>query len=275
MLSVWLSDDPGEVLARAGDGLRRDPVRHNVLLTLLHARVRSPQPGRYWTIWSGSTFLGLVFQSPLDFEATITPMGGEAVDAAVDAVVGAGVLLPGVNGEAATAARFAGAWTERTGGGARPYMGQRLYEVDTVVPARPTPGSCRPATEGDAALLTAWGAAFQQETGDTGGNPAETVQRRIGAGELFVWDDDGPTSMAGVSAPVAGTARVGPVFTPVEARGRGRASALVAAVSVSVRGGGDRCILYTDLGNPTSNGIYRALGYRVGMEALKYRFEYG
>jgi predicted GNAT family acetyltransferase len=30
--------------------------------------------------------------------------------------------------------------------------------------------------------------------------------------------------------------------------------------------------LYTDLGNPTSNSIYRSVGYQAVAEALRYRF---
>ena len=30
--------------------------------------------------------------------------------------------------------------------------------------------------------------------------------------------------------------------------------------------------LYTDLGNPTSNAIYRAIGYEAVAELLRYRF---
>jgi uncharacterized protein len=36
---------------------------------------------------------------------------------------------------------------------------------------------------------------------------------------------------------------------------------------------GYRCILCTDLGNPTSNCIYRRIGYRAVAEAIRYRFD--
>ena len=36
---------------------------------------------------------------------------------------------------------------------------------------------------------------------------------------------------------------------------------------------GHRCILHTDLGNPTSNSVYRRIGYRCVAEGLRYRFE--
>jgi predicted GNAT family acetyltransferase len=34
----------------------------------------------------------------------------------------------------------------------------------------------------------------------------------------------------------------------------------------------DTCILYTQLGNPTSNAIYRAIGYEPVVEVVRYRF---
>jgi predicted GNAT family acetyltransferase len=46
----------------------------------------------------------------------------------------------------------------------------------------------------------------------------------------------------------------------------------VAGVSERVLYAGLRCILYTDLGNPTSNSIYRSVGYQAVAEALRYRF---
>ena len=36
---------------------------------------------------------------------------------------------------------------------------------------------------------------------------------------------------------------------------------------------GHRCILYTDLGNPISNSVYRRIGYRAVAEGIQYRFE--
>ncbi|MEX2660100.1 MAG: GNAT family N-acetyltransferase, partial [Acidimicrobiales bacterium] len=75
-----------------------------------------------------------------------------------------------------------------------------------------------------------------------------------------------------LSPPVAGVTRVQAVYTPEERRGCGYASACVAAVSEVALAAGRRCILYTDLGNPTSNGIYRNIGYQAVAEALRYRF---
>jgi hypothetical protein len=161
---VRASGDPATVLVEAEAFLSGDPVRHNVILTLLHARIAFPEPGRYWIADVDGAPAGVVFQSPLDFFATITPMEPPAVAAVVDAIVEDGVILPGVNGAAATAARFAGQWTERTKSAASPVEGGRIYEVEKVIEAQPTAGALRPADEADRELLIDWMAAFQLET---------------------------------------------------------------------------------------------------------------
>jgi predicted GNAT family acetyltransferase len=270
---VRATDVPELVLREAQTFLESDPVRHNIILTLLNARVAAPEPGRYWMVDIDGRSAGVVFQSPIGFFATATPMPDEAVIAVVDAIVDQGVVLPGITGEAATAARFAGQWAEHTRSAAHPVQGQRIYEVDDVVEAAPVSGQLRLATDGDRDPLVAWVESFQAEIGEAPSPAAPTVDRRLASGELWIWDDGAPVSMLGLSGALAGVVRIGPVFTPPDRRAKGYASALVAAVSSAARASGHRCILYTDLSNPTSNAIYRAIGYRAVAEALRYEFD--
>jgi predicted GNAT family acetyltransferase len=63
------------------------------------------------------------------------------------------------------------------------------------------------------------------------------------------------------------------VYTPPGLRGRGYASALVAAVSqLALDRGAATCALATDLANPTANRIYQALGYRPVTDMTAYKF---
>ena len=78
--------------------------------------------------------------------------------------------------------------------------------------------------------------------------------------------------MAALTEPLEGVVRVRAVFTPHEKRNRGNGTACVAAVSQRALASGNRPILYTDLGNPTSNSIYRRIGYRAVAELLRYQF---
>lgn len=265
-------DSAAEALAAANDYLEQDPIRHNLILTLLHARSERPEPGRYWIVTNGERVEGVVFQSPLHFHATITPMPLEATDAVIETIAGQDLELPGVSGEAASAARFAGQWTEATKAAARPVQGQRIYEIDTVIPPIGVEGASRVAGADDGELLVDWFVQFGVETGEKALEVAQLVDRRVRLGQLWLWDNDGSVAMAARTGPTAGVVRIGPVYTPPGYRSRGYASALVASMSRGVLAEGNRCILYTDLGNPTSNSVYRAIGYRAVAEALKYDF---
>jgi predicted GNAT family acetyltransferase len=68
-------------------------------------------------------------------------------------------------------------------------------------------------------------------------------------------------SLAAVSPPAVGVARVGPAYTPAHWRRHGYGAAATAATSA------DHVVLYTDLANPTSNSIYQAIGYRSDHDA--------
>ncbi|WP_420713399.1 GNAT family N-acetyltransferase [Streptomyces sp. NRRL WC-3549] len=89
---------------------------------------------------------------------------------------------------------------------------------------------------------------------------------RIAHGGLVLWEDGGvPVSMAGVSRTVAGTARVSVVYTPPEHRGRGYAAAVTAGAGRTAReAGAGEVLLFADLANPTSNGVYLRIGDRAG-----------
>lgn len=90
-----------------------------------------------------------------------------------------------------------------------------------------------------------------------------TIDRRLAAGAQFLWHEGRPVSALALSPEIAGTVRIGPVYTPREHRGRGYASAAVARASLdALARGARRCMLFTDIANPTSNKIYAAVGFR-------------
>jgi predicted GNAT family acetyltransferase len=69
-------------------------------------------------------------------------------------------------------------------------------------------------------------------------------------------------ALAGITRQVAGVARVAPVYTPPEHRGRGYGAAATAAVSrQALDEGAADVVLYTDLDNAATNRLYARLGY--------------
>jgi ribosomal protein S18 acetylase RimI-like enzyme len=272
-IKIVYSEEPAWVLSHAGQFLASQPVLHNLLLTILHGRATVRERGRYWVAEDGDQAVGVVLQSPLSYPATITPMEPSVVAAMVDAIAQAGVHLPGVTGDAATAASFAGQWTEHSKSAATPFMGMRLYELLEMGEPPGVQGKVRRAEPKDRRLMIEWTQAFQVEVGEPTDDTEVRVDRGLAAGQLWMWEDGEAVSMAVARDPVEGVVRLSGVYTPTSRRKRGYAEACVHALSKYFRGLGNRCILYTDLANPTSNSVYRRIGYRAVAEALRYRFE--
>jgi uncharacterized protein len=201
-----------------------------------------------------------------------------AVDAAVRHLRAAGVTPPGVVAPVETARDFAAAWCAASGSASELALSLRLFELRGVIPARGAGGAFRPAEPADAGVLAEWAHAFFEEIGDPRDREyaVAEVGRRTAAERLFVWCDSRPVSMAGWAGRTPHGARVNFVYTPPEFRGRGYASACVAALSRHLLGGGRRfCCLFTDLTNTTSNHIYQQIGYRPVRDFARYTFSRG
>jgi GNAT superfamily N-acetyltransferase len=154
---------------------------------------------------------------------------------------------------------------------------QRLYRLDELATPTGVPGEARLASARDEAQLRRWYVEFMVEVGDVvpdyEGAAAHNVASGLAEGGFYVWVDGGQVvSMAARRPVVAGSARVGPVYTPPALRGRGYASAATAAVSRTILDEGAVPVLFADLANPTSNKIYQAIGYRAVEDRLVVAF---
>jgi predicted GNAT family acetyltransferase len=186
-------------------------------------------------------------------------------DALVERWLEADPELPSVTGVPATARAIADAWTKRTGGTSRRTMSEAMHVLTQArEPPRPARGTLRAGTPDDRDLLLAWMADFVAEAGlIDAAQAAAMVDARLRHNGLLLWDDSRPVSMIGVAPEVSGVVRIGPVYTPPQERRRGYAGSAVAAASRrALAAGAARCMLFTDLANPTSNKIYAEVGYR-------------
>jgi len=186
--------------------------------------------------------------------------------------------LPGVLGRVEHARAFAEGWAVATGRSWRPHMSERIFRLEAVIAPRPISGRLRTATPPDRSLVVRWIRAFQDEAlGEDDADAAETLTDRWLEGRgrtLFLWQDGGIVSLCGVGGTTPHGIRIGPVYTPPPARGRGYASALVAEASkLQLEAGRRFCFLFTDLANPTSNHIYQSIGYVPVSDVDDLRFE--
>lgn len=178
-------------------------------------------------------------------------------------LAGSGSALPGVGGVRAPAEAFAQEWAERTGSSLETVMEVGAFDLPTR-PMLPwvVPGHYRLASVDDLPLVDRWAQDFSDAV-ERHRTTVPTLEPAVGAGRVGLWvDRDRPVSMAYCSVVNGGVTRVSGVWTPPEHRGRGYASGVVAALSAERMDAGERCMLFTDLANPTSNKIYQAMGYR-------------
>jgi uncharacterized protein len=200
------------------------------------------------------------------------------------ALLAAGLMTPpsrAVLAPTRESGAFAARWGALTGQAARAGVAQRIYQATAITPPTGVPGAARLATEADRPLLIEWLTAFylevhRRDDREWAARAAiDTLDSRLASRDaaFLLWCDDVPVSLAGHVGPTPTGMRVGPVYTPPAYRGRGHGSAVTAAVSQRVLDSGrQRCFLYTDLGNPTSNHIYQAIGYQPVCDMDEYDF---
>ena len=164
-------------------------------------------------------------------------------------------------------------WARATGCVATLAMRQRAYSLTSVDDVTQTSGSLRVATLDDLDLVSEWISHFESEAlaNVAPQSSRGSAERRIAAGEIQLWCDPDPRTMAASVRPTKRTIAISSVYTPRAWRRRGYATACVAALSrLLLQRGFERCVLYTDLSNPTSNAIYTRIGYRPVRDFLMY-----
>jgi GNAT superfamily N-acetyltransferase len=285
-LIVELTEDPAAFLAAAEEHLAADPVVTTVVSTVTHRALEEVRRGapapphpRWWAVVrdGAGEVAGVAMRTApfAPYPLFVLPMRNEAALALARTLHDRGEPVDGVNG-ALPAARVVAEETARlTGRVASVHEHTRLHELGELLPPAPVPGELRAATGSgpDLALALAWFRAFEADAAEQAGRSAMEgaagyvdeagMRERISAGRVWFWLDEAgePVHLTGFNPPSFGVARVGPVYTPRQHRGRGYASAAVAEVSRRLLASGARVCLFTDQANPTSNKIYRALGY--------------
>jgi uncharacterized protein len=193
----------------------------------------------------------------------------------VDDLCHAGLSIPGVLGPEIVAKEFALCWSQQTGRVVQLEQRQRLYALRQVITPSTGSGTLRKAGQADASRIIGWWMGFHQEIfGEVDREEAtQAVSLRIGEGDIYLWEDGQPVSMAMKTRPLKKGISVNGVYTPPEFRGKGYATACVAGLSRLLLGAGwEYCALFTDLANPTSNSIYQKIGYRPVCDYEEYIF---
>jgi uncharacterized protein len=266
--------DADRFLRSVGPALEPHEAEHHMLLgvaTALRASAPSPANAAFFAAVSDASGLALAAlmapSRPLllasDRDDVTT-----ALEPLWSGLTASGHAPRKVLGTTQHAEAFAGGWERRTGCATRLRMRQRLHVLTDLRAVPAAPGVLRVAGRSDVQLVGDWITAFDREalgaaTFRDVGDARAAAERRVAAGEVYLWVDEEPRSMAARARPTARGIAVNAVYTPPEWRGRGYATACVAQLSAQLLDEGYAfCVLYTDLANRTSNAIYARIGYR-------------
>jgi uncharacterized protein len=283
-MQVRRFDDVAAFREVATPYLVRDEARHNLILGISSTLLHKPDLHPVFDLWvaaDGDEVAGAALRTPLFNLVLAQPANDPALGALVDRMIAEGQDLPGVVAASPEVEAFVGAWTAEHDVDPAILFRHGIYELREVMDVPSAPGVARPVTPADREQVIAWTLAFADEV-----FPDETdrerhvrlVDARLRATDdagLWLWEDGGgPVSLSGYGGSTPNGIRIGPVYTPPEHRGRGYATSLVTQQSRWLLGvGRSLCFLYTDLDNPTSNALYRRIGYRMVAEAREVRFD--
>lgn len=181
-----------------------------------------------------------------------------------------GEKIPGVIGPEDLAERFTTIWTEATDTQAAADHGLILHRLTEAQAPTGVEGELRMTEAKDSELFGIWNHRAAIEMGLLDheiADAATEAARRIDLGQVFAWyRGEEPVSLVAFQPTSLRDrcGRINMVYTPDHERGRGYASAAVAALShARLRAGWSSCLIFTDAANPTTNKIYRQVGYRV------------
>lgn len=276
------TDDAEEYAAAVGAFLDSDPCRLNLLRTVVEsvrngATVYSGPPGFWWADDCGRVVAAASWTPPfhLLLSAGMTELAPRLADSAARRCRLRSLVLPGTRGPRAAAAATAAAWAELTGEETHQTMVEVLHRLSAVIEPPKPQGSWRVAEPRDVDLLAGWLVAFATEAGMVmAPNPARTVTGMVVDGRCWLWEfDREAVAMVARTAPAASVVRVGPVYTPPRHRRRGYARRLTFEVtSQALDAGATDVLLFTDAANPTSNSIYRQVGFQPIEEHVTFSF---
>ncbi|WP_234802764.1 GNAT family N-acetyltransferase [Mycobacteroides salmoniphilum] len=230
-----LHEDLAEYWALAGPLYSADPVLHTVELHV-GARLRrtaSDPAVALITLTDLGHLAGAAMVTGQGLVRNAIPMAG--VTATVSLLAKAAIRLPAVSGAPVVTRAVADTWVSMTGAAISDTTDERLYRLDHFQPRRLLPtGGCLPALG--------------------------TRRRARCHGRSAGTDRRGIADRSGVHR--------GPAH-----RGRGYGSAVTAAACEWARqAGAQEIVLTTDLANPTSNSIYRKLGFRAVVDSVIVEF---
>ena len=188
-----------------------------------------------------------------------------------------GVSLPGTIGEKTACMDFAKKWCEHQAINYRIISNMGVFQLDKVADISLPKGRFRLGKTEEEDLVTEWILGFDRELfgEQTPESARKAAKAKLKRQLLYFWEVDGEVvSTAAGTRPTDSCMTISSVYTPPKHRKKGYARSCVAQLSQTMLDKGYQlCALFTDLANPTSNKIYKEIGYYQVGEFVNLIFE--
>lgn len=255
-------------LERAQDWLSASEVEHSLVFLIAHSNPTEetdPDAAAYFaTAEKEGAVVACAVRDP-PFQPVLTRGDPRAIRALANDLYATYGSLSKVLGPDSVMGLFARCWEKLAGTKGRLGIHQRVFECrEAQSPEDSAPGSMRRATTDDVSLIVQWANWTLEEQGVSPlVEPEGRARSMIRSGNLYIWEDEEPVSLAAGTPWASSFATINHVFTPKTFRRRGYATSCVHRLTEQLLASGlSYCCLFTDLANPTSNHIYQKIGYR-------------
>ncbi len=282
MVEIIHHADANELIALAGACLELHQSENNLPLGLAYALAKDSlrygsEPPLLLSVLEQGRPIGAAVMTPPRRIILSKFVANGAIAHLVRYLLETEASIPGVVGPASEAQAFAACWAEAVPSAApKGTMRLRVFEARAVADVPLAAGALRLASMDDHPLMAQWIDAFSQEAL---GEPADrdkaekSAARFIADKQLYIWDCNGPVSIAKTTRPMRNGITVTAVYTPPEQRNKGYSTSCVASLTKKLLS--ERysfCSLFADQSNPISNSIYEKIGYVPLGDALEIDF---
>jgi predicted GNAT family acetyltransferase len=270
--------DANQFYQRVKNYLMNQEALHNLLLGICHGLIDDPEnfqePTYLATVEKEDKIIAVAMRTPPRNLVLSEIQDITAIQPLIQDVYSQFPSLPGVIGLTSESESFVLAWHTLTNQTYQLKLALRTFQLKEVQQIPSVTGYLRQAVTADKELLIKWYQAFCLEAlGETVLDAEPWVDTVLKKGRAYLWQDKVPVSIACSGSLTPNGVRINMVYTPVEYRRRGYATASVAALSQSLLNQGHQfCFLFTDLANPTANHIYQNIGYQPIGDWHQYSF---
>ncbi len=268
-MNIYQTQDVQSCKQEVESLLVKREAENNLPLGILKnlSEVESEQPPSLIYVQDHGRIVTMAMRTPphLWILPSISTTTQETIEQLVHFIIENNLDLPGVLGEQQAVQWFIEACQKTGQFRAQLHMRQGIYRLDELRPVDIQPGKLVVADESHLSLAKQWFRQYATELDEPmmKEQAEKTAESMIRNQKMHLWVVDGvPVSMVNQARVTPNGVTVNGVYTPDHFKKKGYATQATYHLTKKLLDSGYTfCSLYTDSDNPTSNSIYKRIGY--------------